>query len=242
MSAAASEGSPPKLLCVSKGQRIIGRLDGRRNRRAPLTTHRDRGSRMAKSTLQQQMGRDDPDLTPEHDKIMLWLEQTIKKNLISGWFGNGGTKPKITRSNYLTQCQSLEEIEAIIGPCPLIGEAKITRLEWEAPLWCYNMDAPQLFLDMVVVVEQTRPEIDYKKGDVIWHERQKEYLIGFEVKPRHFSIGKVLRQLKTYRRYFKGIIVLVAPPSVVWEPVIRSEGFHYLNIPLEVLQLGYEEC
>lgn len=57
--------------------------------------------------------------------------------------------------------------------------------------------------------------------------------IGFEIKPLIYSIGELLRQLKTYENLDKNISkwVVVSAANELAEKAVRREGFGWLDVP-----------
>jgi hypothetical protein len=96
------------------------------------------------------------------------------------------------------------------------------RGEFENLIWEYPLEQG-LFLDFVLEILQRGAE-------------PKTFQYGFEVKPKLWSIGQTLRQLKTYRRYFKGRLYLVAPPDAELARIVLCEGFGFFALSQEALK------
>lgn len=188
-----------------------------------------------KHTLLDDMGRNDPDLTPEHDRAMLWLERDLRENFIPATLDRHYSEREPTLKDLITQDMrgnrwidtpwrklNEEDLKKAVEKVPLIRKGQLRELRWEHPL-----NDGWLFLDLLVTIEQNRPV--YRSYQ--WLDLNMTFNFGFEVKPRVWSIGQTLRQLKTYARHFDGYMFLVAPAEDDLIRVIRQEHFNFYRLP-----------
>lgn len=198
-------------------------------------------------TLTQEMGRQDPDLTPAHDVAMFWLEDHLRDMMdgLNRYVESDRFRPRIEDISFEDPTPYAEipganvgELESLIGaPCP--RSASYYELVWEHPL-----ANGQLFLDMVAFWSEAYPTITRERSgnDVRFKWGKLREVRGAficEVKPRLFSIGEALRQLKRYAIAFdkdygstyKVRLSLVAPEHAGWKRVLEQEGFGYINLP-----------
>lgn len=97
------------------------------------------------------------------------------------------------------------------------------RIEWESIVPATERGRlPVAFIDILATFEI---------------EAGRQFRIGFEIKPQIYSIGELLRQLKTYKNLDPDVDrwVVVSTANELAEKAVRREGFGWLTVPPEVL-------
>ena len=69
--------------------------------------------------------------------------------------------------------------------------------------------------------------------DPRWHIQPERRAVLFEVKTQMPTFGELMRQLRTYGKYFGGSIAVVAPDDRFAQQ-LREQGIHFFKYPLEL--------
>lgn len=158
-----------------------------------------------KNTLLSAIGFEDHDLkTPEHDRIMLWVDLNADAVAAEAW--------KFFRINELSKTGKYGEHRAA---SEFVGVAKKT---WEMPVLA-GVGRVIGFIDM---------RLDcHGRFDQGGQDRIVPVEINIEVKSTIKSIGELIRQVRAYHcEYF----VVVCPDDRFAE-IIRSQGIGFVKCP-----------
>jgi|GEM_PF-1678164 len=237
-------------------------------------------------TMIERAGFKDEDLkTPEHDRIMLWLDSNIEE-VIRNLFGSdlwpedevrkhrdsAAKQVENDKNQLVKQIQDEEEILArykeegssslgkILGPeykareiaarkkslhekkdrlqelkawggigdPPAPHGFTVRRKKWEAAI--RNRDYVVGSIDFLVQIN--RPVLDIKVADGFpqWENGYGAVEVLFEVKSQIKSLGELLRQIRFYQEYQRGIYVVVSPDDR-FAGVLRDQGIRFVLAP-----------
>lgn len=152
-------------------------------------------------TIQSKFGFEDADLkTPQHDKIMLWLDEYVDEYL-HGFYLN-----RWMQDDYL-----------ICGlEFPGIGRVDKT---WEYPVVSGGKFTVG-FVDMRCRIDKPRWH-----SERVWTESIE---ICFEVKAVLPSLGELIRQIRMYKTYIQSPFVVVSPDNR-YEKTLLEQGIRFLQ-------------
>lgn len=155
------------------------------------------------ATLQGKMGFQDDDLkTPQHDKIMLWVQEHASPII---W---AATEKKLLPTQ--------------------ISDIEVSKVEWEVPVSTENGYTIG-FVDMIIYGKWPFPRTEAELADN-WSPTEGISLV-IEVKTAIPNVGELLRQLNLYRgaRQFKygGTRFVVVSPDDRFASVLRSQGIAF---------------
>jgi hypothetical protein len=201
---------------------------------------------------------DEKDLkTPEHDELVLWTFNncenliketisekhknfTIKENFYQNgkpqhFYFNFNTKKAKINSYWSDEKLNIEErkLEKEIEEDYKILEEKIKNEKREITL-IKTLEKPLLnitpttkytigFLDLEV-----NATIETKKSKFFYEEGKDSFYFNFEIKPKIYSIGEVLRQIQYYKVYTQGYFILVTKEIKIRE-IFESQDIKVLN-------------
>lgn len=205
-------------------------------------------------TLQSKMGFEDHDLkTPDHDAIMVWLDEHIEEVVaqlvgadkedwtsqeVEGAFAEANAKITRTRaSRYLSD----EQREMLAQSCldiPVFKPLLVGKTRWESPITTRTPYSTYTvgFLDMQVDA-CSQPAIhlrgwDYPSENLksspkfeLYYENKWTFL--FEVKSAIPSLGELVRQIKYYQTYREGTYVVVSPDQR-WQSQLEKQGIRFV--------------
>ena len=187
--------------------------------------------------------------SPEHDAIMMWLDQNIVRiveeeehrdwppKTAEVWTRAGcrigrprerefddGPEPEF---DWETRTLNLEKARDRIPPFPGVKASKV----WELSI-TNSKDRTIGFIDMAVYYDELT--LRYKDKQFSIKDRRKvEY---YEVKPEITSVGQLLRQLKKYDEFldrynqWPGLFTVVSPDTR-YRKIIQEQGYAFLECP-----------
>src|ERR1017187_4468677 len=191
-------------------------------------------------TLQEKFGFVDEELkTPEHDAMMVWIDQQAEEliqeyfSISSGW--SDDTIPRVRAEADQIARSRFHQL-----PWHGLGEPppkkfKILEKIWESPIVTKNGYAVG-FADMEVLVippgrlscswnEQRDPqESDLPRWACV---ANKESVI-FEAKTSIRSVGELIMQIRLYQEYRKGHYIVVSSDDK-FADVLRGQGIQFLK-------------
>ena len=151
--------------------------------------------------LERNIGTEDKQLTtPEHDKLCMWVNDNRSKVLTSTKFG-------IKRYFELKE----EGYEP---------EAKKVTLKWEEPIMNgkFVVGIPDFYYYVSFKVNKRDKHVEY------WGSSIEGYI---EVKPKIYSLGEVMRQVKLYKQYGKkNIVIVTSTPD--YKDIFEEQGIDYV--------------
>lgn len=171
------------------------------------------------NTLQQKFGFNDADMTtPQHDKIMLWLDMNADAIL----------QTIFPPTDWNEQDQVIIQKYGITD----VPTKKIVRVEskrWEHPI-VTSKEFTIGFIDMLLKYQRaeiTEWHSDYprKYGGVIQWE---DYDLYFEVKSSIPSAGELIRQIRMYQTYVESPFVVVSPDDR-FVHILTNQGIRFVK-------------
>ena len=178
-------------------------------------------------TLMQRHGFADGELkTPEHDRLLFWLKSNAAK-LIDEWFARPWDQKEIARPAWRGRQQPSSGAVIPSRPAP-----KLEKMIDESPLITADRREYLVgYLDLMARISVPFLILIDGLYEVWWEQKA----VGFEVKTAIRSYGELLRQLRTYERFFDGKIAVVSPDDRFREAILE-QGFHFIKCDLGVSQ------
>jgi hypothetical protein len=173
---------------------------------------------MANAGFGQQFGRNDPDLSPEHDRVMFWLDEYVTQYM-------GRDRGMSFIADKSCEAADGDELVMIVKENKhMLGKIDY-KIVWEKEIVINNRCVG--FVDMMLLIRA--PTLYVLDGAV--RIEIDEHKICFEVKPRVYSIGELLRQMRQYRVWIpRAQFVAVAPLNEQQERVLRESQFWTINL------------
>lgn len=203
-------------------------------------------------TMAQRFGFMDPELTtPQHDEIMMWLDETVTEMNAEKIYGNhpgfkwGWTDIDKARDAGLPQL--LKEEKIIVDPSVPISV--VASKVWESPIVDRTFTIG--FADMRVTYCLCRLHTDpiIKRMENIESNTEDVFPIYitesvpeswnpliryFEVKPSIPSLGEVIRQVRMYQTYTVGAEWWVVSPDTRFKEQLELQGIKFLVVPSSI--------
>lgn len=184
------------------------------------------------ATLQQRFGFQDHELkTPEHDRIMLWLDAHVDAWIL-GRISLGWNKEKVERmASEMSDLVKDSVGQWAPGDLPPRTVSIVSKV-WESPVMSGKYMVG--FIDMKVDVKQsaltyTIPRRSQEFPE--WSAYLTDWFYLFEVKPSIPSVGEVIRQIRMYKQYQPGTYVVVSPDDRC-AVTLKGQGIEFLKAAL----------
>jgi len=193
-------------------------------------------NKMNARTLQERLGFRDNDLaTPEHDQLMMWLDENMQIILDTYCHQDGTSAKEISE-----QIQWAERKEYTVeGDIPILSfkPVVIKNKQWELPV----MSNKYLigFIDMAVIFEINGMGLSAPVGQKTarWGTWRINRAVAFEVKSYIPSIGEVIRQVRTYQQYEPSLSYheidkfFVVCPDHSFAKILEAQGIGFIPAP-----------
>ncbi len=172
---------------------------------------------MAELTLLSKMGFADADLsTPLHDEIPLWLDDGLRNGaLISKLWPQLSSEPQWQKDGKWA-----------------LEEKPITALIWQKPI-VVSRDFIIGYIDLFAHMLILRPCISDYSLDARWEVQWMDHAAAFDVVTRLPALGKLVRRIQTYRRYWnEGIRIrdaFVVCPDDRFAAPLAEQGIKFLK-------------
>lgn len=194
-------------------------------------------NKMNARTLQERLGFRDNDLaTPEHDQLMMWLDENMQI-VLDTYCHQDGTSAKEISDEIRWAKQRGYTIEGDIPALPF-RPTVIKQKKWELPV----MSNQYLigFIDLAVRFEITKVGLSVNDGQrtAQWGVWTNNYAVAFEVKSYIPSIGEVIRQVRTYQQYEPSLSYheidrfFVVSPDHSFAKVLEAQGIGFIPAPM----------
>ena len=188
-------------------------------------------------TLLSRFGFQDGDLkTPQHDEMMLWLDEhhaEIVGRLVGReWSQRPATIEEMEAAREAWMAQrarrgyglfTIEQFEeawpGLVAHPPKIG-ARIKRVTWEVPVMSGKFTVG--FIDMVVDWVATTSASFGDMGQMLWVKDDAGGEVCFEVKSSIPSLGELIRQIRMYEPHVDGDFVVVCADDRFAVPLKRQ--------------------
>jgi hypothetical protein len=203
-------------------------------------------------TMAQKFGFMDPELTtPQHDEIMMWLDETVTKMGAQKTYGNHPnhkwTWTDLDKADDAGLPQLLREGRIIVDPP--VPVAAITSKIWESPIvdrtftigfadmrviYCTCLLDADLLAKQVKDIESGTvgafPILVTESVPARWNPFSRY----FEVKPTIPSLGEVIRQVRMYQTYTGGAEWWIVSPDDKFREQIEAQGIKFLAVPSSI--------
>lgn len=190
------------------------------------------------NTLQSRMGFTDTDLkTAGHDAIMLWLNENIQQ-ISRNILGIQDTYGKWSDA-YLRQIYDASDFEKWWGSGSDSRDRTVPIVHFGSPVWEYPITTGAQrgnkytvgFVDLRIEVSHypaltatQRWRQDQDPFEMYWKKCDS---LLFEVKTAIPSLGEIIRQIRYYQEYERGIYVVVSPDAR-WKDALESQEIRFV--------------
>lgn len=195
-------------------------------------------------TMSQKFGFMDPDLaTPQHDAIMLWLDETLTKVFADKTFDKFPDHQWLSLDDENAELTwMLKNGKIVVSPS--VQVQAIIRKIWECPIVdkTFTIGFADMRLNYAkcglshrsakeALAQGAQPPILIENSSPITWLTQSRY---FEVKPSIPSLGEVIRQVRMYQTYTAGAEWWIVSPDARFREQIEAQGIKFLVVPSDI--------
>lgn len=195
-------------------------------------------------TMSQKFGFMDPDLTtPNHDAIMLWLDETLARAFADKTFDKFPAHQWVSIDDQTAELTSMLKNGKIVVS-PSVQVQAIIRKVWECPIVdkTFTIGFADMRLDYAncgvshqaakeALAQGANPPFTIENSSPLTWLLQRRY---FEVKPSIPSLGEVIRQVRMYQTYTAGAEWWIVSPDARFREQIEAQGIKFLVVPSDI--------
>jgi len=203
-------------------------------------------------TMAQKFGFMDPELTtPQHDTIMLWLDETVTKMNAQKIYGNHPNHkwswtdidaardaglPQLLKEGRITVDQSVPivAIKSKVWESPIVDRTFTIGFADMRVSYCNcELDAKRLIEQIENIESRNSGVFPIHITESIpapWSPKVRY----FEVKPSIPSLGEVIRQVRMYQTYTLDAEWWIVSPDARFREQLESQGIKFLAVPSSI--------